>query len=28
MTRQELLSSIPIFESLTDDDLDALTRRL
>jgi len=28
MTRQELLSSIPIFESLTDDDLDSLSKRL
>jgi CRP/FNR family cyclic AMP-dependent transcriptional regulator len=28
MTRQELLASIPLFESLTADDLDALARRL
>ena len=25
MTRQELLANIPLFESLTDDDLNALT---
>ena len=28
MTRQELLASIPLFESLTPEDLDSLTRRL
>ncbi len=28
MTRQELLANIPLFESLTPDDLDALARRL
>ena len=28
MTRQELLASIPLFESLTPDDLDSLSRRL
>ena len=28
MTRQELLSKIPLFESLTEDDLNALTIRL